>query len=1017
MTTRTLELNLRARADTKGLEALIKGTEGLTAAMRRAGTAFDDANADARKLAQAYGALSQEEREQVTSAARLAAAVSQAATARERAAQAAANSAAAESRALATQQQAEGAALRTAAAQERLTAAQAGAAASVSRAAGAEEKLAQERQRTFQATTKSEKAELDVAKAREQLRAATARAEAAEQKLTQTRKSSGLAADIVKQQFEALLAGGAIALAGRQLLAFGKDAISAASDAEEAGAKFQQVFRDQADGVMANIEAMAAANRRSSYDLISYASTLQDTFVPLGFAREEAAALSTTITQLGIDIAAFSNKSDPEVIQNLTSAIVGNHEAVRSYGIVLTETVLKQELARMGALELTGAALEVAKAQARVNIIMRSSADAQGAAVREAGSYANTLKAWDAAVQDLKVSVGEGLLPMMTALAERAVEIVGALTGDYEAGLLGVEQANRRTGASAAELTDEIIRTIDTVKREGNWFEKLRLNQGVLGDNRAVKEQFSEIARASQTLEEFEAQFRRTGLNVFALPIEGAVGVNESWEDVVKRVYEAEQATVRYEAAVRSATQADQAMLAAATAATSAQSQAREFDLLAASAEVGASFVELAAGSQEHYSMVLMSTRNALVEAREAQIAWNESFGESFNTAPVDDLIAAQIALRDATGEWKTATIDNSTDIADVQKQLAGDLTREQESQLRAQLKDLDDFSAEYMGIIRQLEGDLSDTQRLDLLDQLGQLEGQQGQAARVYTGDIEAAEEAQAAIIAANQAIQDSYYERAYNSIAARLIEEGNFAAMAEIAVGLGIMTQEEANLRMEYAQTTAALDTLTASTAFYGLTAAQQAGAIKSLAAGIYETADAALKAQENLKKTSDFYSTAPDSTEISNYYTNLANQAAPDEGITTVVSVSIDPTAQREFTGFRDELEDYDSEIYETKIDADAQNALDDFEKMGTQLEDLTRNAWVIKVIYETEGAAPGSPGGGGGGAGGGGGGAEPLGVPIRGERAGAYVDLTVNNYGQGDVSRAVREGVLAAYRSIG
>ena len=109
MTTRTLELNLRARADTKGLEALIKGTEALTASMRRTGAAFDEANADARKLAQAYGALSQEEREQVTNAARLATAVSQAAAARERAAQAAANSAAAESRALATQQQAEGA--------------------------------------------------------------------------------------------------------------------------------------------------------------------------------------------------------------------------------------------------------------------------------------------------------------------------------------------------------------------------------------------------------------------------------------------------------------------------------------------------------------------------------------------------------------------------------------------------------------------------------------------------------------------------------------------------------------------------------------------------------------------------------------------------------------------------------------------------------------------------------------------------------------------------------------------
>jgi len=43
--------------------------------------------------------------------------------------------------------------------------------------------------------------------------------------------------------------------------------------------------------------------------------------------------------------------------------------------------------------------------------------------------------------------------------------------------------------------------------------------------------------------------------------------------------------------------------------------------------------------------------------------------------------------------------------------------------------------------------------------------------------------------------------------------------------------------------------------------------------------------------------------------------------------------------------------------------------------------------------------------------------PMGVPIQGERAGAYVDLTVNNYGSGDVSRAVREGVMAAYRSMG
>jgi hypothetical protein len=1016
MTTRTLELNLRARADTKGLESLIKGTEALSSAMRRTGAAFDEANADARRLVQAYGQLSQEEREQVASASRLAAAVSQAAAARERSAAAASNAAAAESRSLAAQQQAEGAALRTAAAQERLTAAQAGAATSVSRAAAAEEKLAQERQRTFQATAKSEKAELDVAKAREQLRAATARADAAEQKLTQTRKSSGLAADIVKQQFAALVTGGSILIAGRQLLEFGKSSISAASDAEEASAKFNQVFRNLAEGVRDDLEIMADANRRSIYDLVSFASTLQDTFVPLGFAREEAASLSTTITQLGIDIAAFSNKADSEVIDNLTSAIVGNHEAVRSYGIVLTETVLKQELARMGALELTGAALEVAKAQARVNIIMRSSADAQGAAVREAGSYANVLKAFDAATQELKVSIGEGLLPMMTQLVDIAIQAANVLSQQET-------RALKEANATALELADtheKVMQLAQETRAQLDEELSASFRHGNIANPtvQALDAVAVKLAETSTTSQQFQGDVQALGLDMIALAriirdLGGQTGGFDDYDERVAKVYRLAQA--RRDQAQALADLAEmEAAYEAKRSKIAAADEAFQMDNIAP-AWVSDEKTQAAMDAWGAWAEDLGAVTEATKAAAAAQLEWNAAFGEAFDAAPVDDLIKAQGDLAAASGEWRTATIDNSREIADVQGQLAADLTRDQEAALRTQLKDLDDFSAEYMAIIRQLEGDLSDTQRLDLLDQLDELQGRQGQTVSAYTGDIEAAEEAQAAIIEANKAIQDSYYERAYNSIAARLIEEGNFAAMAEIAVGLGIMTQEEANLRLEYAQTTAAIDTLTASTAFYGLTAEQQTGAIKSLAAGIYDTADAALKAQENLKAASDFYSTAPDSTAISNYYTNLANQAAPDEGITTVVSVSIDPTAQREFTGFRDELEDYDSAIYETQIDANAQEAMDDFEKMGTQLDDLTRNAWVIKVRYETEGNAPATGGGGGGDSGGGGGGG-PLPTNYQPNSTSPYVDLTVNNYAPGDVSRAVREGVLAAYRSI-
>lgn len=1007
MTTRNLELNLRARADTKDIERLSKETLELAANLRKSGAAFDEASADARKLAQAYGQLSQEEREQIQGAARLATAVSQAATARERAAKAASESAAAESRALAVQQQAEQAAIRTATAEERLAATQANTAASVNRALQSEEKLAAERQRTFQATAKSEKAELDVARAREQLRSATIRAEQAEKRMAETRKSTGLATDIVRKQLQALVAGGLALQAGRQLVQFGRDSIAAASDAEEASAKFEQVFRDLSSGVRDELEVMADVNRRSVFDLISFASTLQDTFVPLGFAREEAAGLSKTITQLGIDIAAFSNKADAEVIQNLTSAIVGNHEAVRGYGIVLTETVLKQELARMGALELTGAQLEVAKAQARINIIMRSSADAQGAAVREADSYANTLKAFDAAVLELKVSLGEGLLPMMTDLAQQVIIIVNALNGQYAGSLLAANDANRKAGMSARELASDLRGVVDELLESGNALDKARISQGQIGNYKEVRNVFADIANQSGDLAEFEQLFNEIGLSTSYLNQEGQAW-NLTAEQIIENFYNATVAASEYEAMLRGVAQADQAMLNSATIG-GLDAQADTFDKAALSIE---DFSDKAIRGLQRYADALAKTKTATEEARQAQILWNQAFGESFSGAPVGDLIQAQQDLQDATGEWEQTTVNNSGDIAAIQAQLAADLTSEQKAQLQAQLKDLDEFSADYLNIVRRLEGDLSDTDRLSLSDELAQLQGRQGQTVSTYTGDIKAAEEARAAIIEANRAIQDSYFERAYNSVAARLIEEGNFEQLAGLAVSLGIMSQEEANLRLEFAQTTAALDALTASTAFYGLTAEQQAGAIKAIAAGIYATADAAIKAQTALQATQDFYSTAPTSDEIGTYYTNLANQSGADEGISTTVSVVIDPGSEVEFRGFRTELEDYDTAIYKTDVDADTEETKRDFDKLYDRLGDLTDNVWLIKIKYETEGTPPQTNDNGGGG---------PTPVPRgrndRSSRNGAYVDLTVNNYGSGDVSGAVKTGVLAAFRSLG
>lgn len=1019
MSSRNLELNVRAKADVRDLEKLSRNLDTLVSDLRKTSAAFDQSGTSASKATVALSALTAEEMKQLQAAARTASALEQAATARERSNAAAANSLAAEERMTIAQERSEQAALRTATAQETLQQAQLKTATTATQSVIAEEKLAQEREKTAQATVKTEKAEIDTAKAREQLRLVTIRAEQAEKKATETKRSFGLATDIVNKQIQAFVSGAALYKAGQMMLQFGRESLQAASDAEEGAAKFQQVFRSLSEGVEADLKKMADSNRRSLLDLRDYASELQNTFVPLGFAREQAAEFSKTITQLGIDIAAFSNKADADVIHNLTSAIVGNHMAVRSYGIVITDTVLRQELMRLGAENLTGAALETAKAQARLNVIMRATADAQGAAVREADSYANVLKAWDASVKDLKVALGDELLPTMVQLTEAAIDLVKALQFDDE--FKAPIEASLEAADTLDKVVDNVIKSRQRLSTLDFW-DWIKINATSWTGLDLAEKQILRIADLSKDTSEFQKTVIENFSRIDITTVADKLDLEPSWnlDKLVGEIYKAVQAKKE-----------DARETAHLTALTeNYRRQVEELnrlpyrdpiDIDIRVAEQQTQILKGASNYWDKYAAALESGIGKLHAASDAQKIFNQAFGEAYQNAPVEDLLQAQKELANASGEWRSATIDNSGQIARIQAQLAADLTDAQKNELKKQLKDLDQFSSEYLAIVGQLDADLSDAKRFDLVKQLDELERRQGQHTSIYTGDVKAAEEAQRAIVEANEAIAKSHYQRAYDAIAARMIEAGEFEALGTLAVSLGLMTQEEVNLRNEYARTAEALTALTESTSFYNLTAGQQGDAIKSLVTGMYDTADAAMAAQKEIENLQKFYSTAPDSTAIGDFYRDLANGGSGAntgidlrEPITTVVSVSVDPASLREFTGYREELENYSTAVYETTIQSDAKEAMDDFDRIRDDLTGLTENAWVIKIKYETEGTPPGTPGyvppGGSAPRVGGDKSERGRGVPS--------VDVVVNNYGGGpSVEGAVHNGVLSAFRSLG
>lgn len=208
------------------------------------------------------------------------------------------------------------------------------------------------------------------------------------------------------------------------LVGFGVAAIKFASDAEEIQSKFDTVFKETAGATTEWINEFASTVGRSRTTLKEFASTFQDTFVPLGFAREEAAELSTQLVKLTVDLASFNNMAEPEVMMALQSAIVGNHETVRKFGVIINEAALNQELLNMGITDGTKAATEAQKANARLTLIIAGTADAQDDATRTSRSFANVMKSLRASMKDVSEEIGMILIPWVSKLIEKVKGIL-----------------------------------------------------------------------------------------------------------------------------------------------------------------------------------------------------------------------------------------------------------------------------------------------------------------------------------------------------------------------------------------------------------------------------------------------------------------------------------------------------------------------------------------------------------------------------------------------------------------
>ncbi len=234
-------------------------------------------------------------------------------------------------------------------------------------------------------------------------------------------------AQATRRSLSGMFAGviGAAGVAGITML--GKKFVEAASFAQESGNRFKEVFKLQTRAAEDFANKLAAAVGRSKTNLKDMMATLQDTFVPLGIARKKGAELSGQLVKLAIDVASFKDVADEKVLEDFTSALVGQSKAVLKYGIVLNVGALKQELLRKGIRKTFEALTTQEKVMLRFNVIMRSTKDAQGDAIRTASNHANMVKRMKSAYEELQINLGKKMIPTATKLVGVTIKAIAAI--------------------------------------------------------------------------------------------------------------------------------------------------------------------------------------------------------------------------------------------------------------------------------------------------------------------------------------------------------------------------------------------------------------------------------------------------------------------------------------------------------------------------------------------------------------------------------------------------------------
>jgi hypothetical protein len=226
------------------------------------------------------------------------------------------------------------------------------------------------------------------------------------------------------------------------------------------------------------IEDFAATSAKSfgvaKVDAFAYAGTLGTILKGSGLTQEASADMSTQLVKLAADMASFNNIPIDQALEKIRAGLVGESEPLRTVGVLLSEAAVQQEAYASGIANVGDKLTDQQKVQARYAIILKQTADTQGDFARTSQSLTNQQRILGAEWKNIQGILGNALLPIVTALAQKLTAFLTEHEDDIQRFSMAFSVWAQQTLPAVARAFEDIGAAVTPVLAElapiAEWF-------------------------------------------------------------------------------------------------------------------------------------------------------------------------------------------------------------------------------------------------------------------------------------------------------------------------------------------------------------------------------------------------------------------------------------------------------------------------------------------------------------------------------------------------------------------